>query len=292
MMMTTTLSAFSAHPSATQPLAKPRKKLAEPNDEPTATDVKTPKKAKGDVFKKASKPDVYEDAKKLDVVTPDGHLLIENKGKTVAHMNVSQGHEGSIPTSLTLTESDNKTIDVFTKFEGQDTFHLDSISVQENPKQFPHLVLYKNASGDASVRDFLEVDGLPEPLAIDYSQENGRPIIKAPLFSFKNALVLGEGQLPHDLTLYGPNRTAPNFKTKEAEKGWNPYLQYPANPRLGDEKAQVMNHVQVAVEEWYQRVHPDELLKEGSALPLPTLKSLGVSAKSVPTADAKKTESK
>ncbi len=276
--------------------AQPRKKVAEPKvevkEETTKSDAKpdakTVKKPKGDVFSTPSKPDIYEDAKKLDVETPDGQrLLIENKGKTISKMTLTQGHEGLQPTMLTLKNPKENALEVFVKTEGQDTFHFESISVQEDPKKFPHLVAYKNASGDASVRDFLTVEGLPEPLAIDYSQENGRSIIKAPLFSFKNALVLGEGQLPHDLTLYGQDRAAKDLNPKEAVKSWNPYLQYPANPRLGDEKATVMNAVQVAVESWYQQVHPDGLLKEAKSLPSPTLKEAGVVVKLTPL-EAKK----
>ena len=97
---------------------------------------------------------------------------------------------------------------------------------------------------------------------------------------------MGEGQLPHDLTLYGQDRTAADFKPKEAAKGWNPYLQYPANPKLGDEKGKVMNAVQGAIEDWYQEVHPDVLLKGAKTLPSPTLKGNGVAVKLVP-AEAK-----
>ncbi|MCS6266719.1 MAG: hypothetical protein H2174_04040 [Vampirovibrio sp.] len=291
MMMTITTTPTS--PSLFN--ANPRKKMAEPTKVETITTTEeapaiahqSPKKLEGDVFKKSLKPDTYEDAKKIEAETPDGRLLVENTGKKISNMTLTQGHEGLKPTILTLKDPKEKALEVFIKTEGQDAFKFESISVQENPKKFPHLVMYKNASGDASVRDFLEVEGLPEPLAIDYSQENGRPIIKAPLFSFKNALVLGEGQLPHDLTIYGQDRTAADFKPKEAAKGWNPYLQYPANPKLGDEKATVMNAVQGAIEDWYQQVHPDVLLKGAKTLPSPTLKGNGVAVKLVPADSVK-----
>jgi hypothetical protein len=60
---------------------------------------------------------------------------------------------------------------------------------------------------------------------------------------------------------------------------------------LGDEKTKVMNAVQGAVEEWYQQVHPDVLLKGAKSLPSPTLKGNGVTVKLVP-ADSVKSSAK
>jgi hypothetical protein len=284
--------------------AQPRKKTAEPTKvEPTKAETvatteeapavahHSPKKPEGDVFKKSLKPDIYEDAKKIEAETPDGRLLVENTGKTISTMTLTQGHAGLKPTILTLKNAEENAVEEFVKPAGQNSFQFVGMSVKKDPKKSPHLELYKNATGDASIHDFLEIEGLPEPLAVAYSEENGRPLIKAPLFSFKNALVLGEGQLPHDLTLYGQDRTAADFKPKEAAKGWNPYLQYPANPKLGDEKTKVMNAVQGAVEEWYQQVHPDVLLKGAKSLPSPTLKGNGVTVKLVP-ADSVKSSAK
>jgi hypothetical protein len=236
----------------------------------------SPIQSEGDTFIKAKKPNAYENTKKVEVDTPEGHLLVENKGTIISKMTLTQGKEGLKPTTLKLEDTENDAIEIFSKTRGQTVLKFNGISARPNGKKYPQLMVHKNAADEPSVWDALTVKGLPEPIKIIYTHQDGRPVIKVPLLSSDNALILGAGQLPHDLTLYGEDRTAADFNPTEAAVGWVPYLQYADRPELNEKKASIMHDVQEAIECWYQEVNPDSLLELAAYLPKPTLHNVGV----------------
>ena len=224
-----------------------------------------------------------EDAKKIELKTPDNyHVLIENTAEKTEKLKVIQGQTGLIPTLLMTQGKDPYQTDAtFIRLKGQEAFQFKSISSKptptaENNTLSPTARLYKNAQGEGAVVDELPIKGLPDPLMLFYHEEGGRPIVEAPLFSLGNTLALTTDKLPHQLILRGTDHNHPNADTETFKQQWQPFLQVSDNPKLQKNHAHKMETIQTAVEDWYQQVHPDLLLKQANALPSPTPESLGV----------------
>lgn len=224
-----------------------------------------------------------EDAKKIELKTPDNyHVLVENKSDKTEQLKVIQGQAGLMPTLLITHGKDPQQTDAtFVRLKGQDAFQFKSVST--NPSPTPELTtvsntarLYKNAQGEGAVVDELPIKGLPDPLMLFYHEEGGRPVVEAPLFSLGNTLALSLNQLPHQLILRGADHHKANTEPETLQQQWQPFLQTSENPKLQKRHAQKMETIQTTVEDWYQQVHPDLLLKQANALPNPTPESLGI----------------
>ena len=273
----------------------PRKKMVEPEADTTANTPIPPTDAGivsvSTVLVSASaKPVTHhkraihlEDPKKIELKTPDNyHVLIENTADKTEKLKVIQGQAGLTPTLLITHGKDPQQTDAtFVRLKGQDAFQFKSVST--NPTLTPELTtvsttarLYKNGQGEGAVADEIPIKGLPDPLMVFYHEEGARPIVEAPLFSLGNTLALSLNQLPQQLVLRGADHHKANTETETLQQQWQPFLQVSENPKLHKRHAQKMEGIQTAVEDWYQQVHPDLLLKQANALPIPTPESLGI----------------
>jgi len=229
------------------------------------------------------RPLLFKNPKKIEFKTPDGYqIVLENKGQQAELLKVMQEQTGHLETLLSIKENDPQQTEVsFIRLKGQDQFQFKTITSKQVTIPNSNLInpiskIQKNMYGETIVIGETSVKDLPAPVTLVYSEEGGKPIVKLPLFSLGNVLALTLDAAPRRLILRGTDRKYSNSNTESLNQQWQPYLEVTDSPQIRKRHDDKIHNIQIAVEDWYQQVHPDLLLKQANALPIPTPESLGI----------------